>query len=152
MVKFIDTIKHRVTIRVISSLVGLLILSIVVSSVAITPTTDIAHAAFKPGENEGPTSKTPPEEIERKIEEKKSRSQQQSTATPSSENDNNPTSPNTTVNSSNKVSDNTSNNTEDVSESQEVNKLGGWEWLAVGALGAVVLAGAGWVVMGRRKK
>ena len=32
MVKFIDTIKHMVTIRVISSLVGLLILSIVVSS------------------------------------------------------------------------------------------------------------------------
>lgn len=57
-----------------------------------------------------------------------------------------------TVNSNNKVSDNASNNTEDVSESQEVNKLGGWEWLAAGALGVVVLAGVGWVVMGRRKK
>jgi hypothetical protein len=33
-----------------------------------------------------------------------------------------------------------------------VNKLGGWEWLAAGALGVVVLAGLGWVVMGRRKK
>lgn len=62
------------------------------------------------------------------------------------------TSPDATVNNSNKESDDAPKNAEDVSENQEINKLGGWEWLAAGALGVVVLAGLGWVVMGRRKK
>lgn len=111
-----------------------------------------ASARFVPGEGDSKHTTTPPEEIERKIQEKKSRSQQQSTTTPSNENDDNPTSPDDTVNNSNKESDNASDNTEDVSENQEINKLGGWEWLAAGALGVVALAGVGWVVMGRRKR